>query len=122
MALIASYGGGVNSTAMLVWMVKNKLVVHHILFADTGGEKPETYSYVKMFSDWLVDNAYPEIITVKYATKNSNELTLEQDVLIQVINIMAEETYLYANDGCIHLIISSMIWDGVHLISIRLKE
>lgn len=46
------------------------------MFADTGAEKPHTYNYVKLFSDWCVKNGLPEIITVK----KENE-TLEQECL-----------------------------------------
>jgi hypothetical protein len=35
-----------------------------ILFADTGGEKPETYEYVAMMSAWLVRHGFPAITTV----------------------------------------------------------
>lgn len=41
--IVVSYGGGTNSTALLVGMVNNKIIPDAIIFADTGGEKPETY-------------------------------------------------------------------------------
>lgn len=73
MTTIASYGGGTNSTAMLIECAKRGINVDLILFADTGGEKPHTYQYVKTFNDWLIKNGMPEIIWVK----SPNE-TLEQ--------------------------------------------
>lgn len=73
--VIASYGGGTNSTALLVECVKRGIRVDVITFADTGGEKPHTYAYVEYFSKWLVAQGYPEIITVKANT------TLEADCL-----------------------------------------
>lgn len=78
---IASYGGGSNSTAMLIECAKRGVKVDLILFADTGGEKPHTYNYVKIFSDWLVANGMPEIITVNKVRANGEVLTLEQDCL-----------------------------------------
>jgi hypothetical protein len=75
---IASYGGGTNSTAMLIECAKRGVKVDLILFADTGGEKPHTYNYVKIFSDWLVDNNMPEIVTVK---KGGRQETLEESLL-----------------------------------------
>lgn len=74
--VMAAYGAGTNSTAMLIACVKLREPVDLILFADTGGEKPETYVYVKRFSDWLADHGYPEIITVKAPNR-----TLEEDCL-----------------------------------------
>lgn len=50
---IVSYGGGTNSTAMLIGMIAKEERPDAILFADTGGEKPETYDYVAMFREWL---------------------------------------------------------------------
>jgi len=73
---IASYGGGTNSTAELIECVNRKVKVDLILFADTGGERPETYEYVKMFSAWLVAHGYPAIVWVK-----APNVTLEQDCL-----------------------------------------
>jgi hypothetical protein len=81
--VVASYGGGTNSTAELIECVKRKEKVDLILFADTGGERPETYKYVQMFSDWLVNHGMPGIIVVKKTDKNGQILTLEQNCLQQ---------------------------------------
>jgi hypothetical protein len=80
---IASYGGGTNSTAELIECVNRKVKVDLILFADTGGERPETYEYVDMFSKWLVNNGMPEIITVRKVDYKGDILTLEQNCLQQ---------------------------------------
>lgn len=80
MAIIVSYGGGVNSTAMLIGMVKHNIKPTDILFADTGAEQEETYAYVKHFSEWLTMRGFPEIKTVKYKTKHGEELTIVQDI------------------------------------------
>lgn len=76
--VIVAYGAGTNSTALLVEMVRLGLPVDAILFADTGGERPGTYAYVAMFSDWLVARGYPPIITVN---KGGRQETLEEDCL-----------------------------------------
>jgi len=41
-----AYGGGVNSTAMLCGLRERNITPAVILFADTGGETPETYSHL----------------------------------------------------------------------------
>jgi hypothetical protein len=74
--IVASFGGGVNSTAMLIGMVERGERCDLILFADTGGEKPHTYAHVLEFSEWLVAHEMPNITTVKSPT-----VTLEQDCL-----------------------------------------
>lgn len=74
--IVASFGGGVNSTAMLIGMYERGERVDLILFADTGGEKPHTYAHVLDMSEWLVDHGMPAIVTVKKETE-----TLESDCL-----------------------------------------
>lgn len=74
--IVVSYGAGTNSTAMLVEMVKRGEKVDLILFADTGGERPETYNYAKMFSLWLQERGYPKITEI---VKGGLQETLEQD-------------------------------------------
>jgi hypothetical protein len=81
MTSIVSYGGGVDSTAMLIGLKHKGVNVDYILFADTGGEHQETYDYIQYFNKWLVKNGMPEIITVRYKTKDGIALTLEQDVI-----------------------------------------
>lgn len=73
---IVSFGGGVNSTAMLIGMYERQIPCDLILFADTGGEKPETYKHRDIFSEWLVNHRYPAIITVQ-----EDRWTLEQECL-----------------------------------------
>lgn len=75
--VVSSYGGGTNSTAGLIKWVNDGKPLDLVLFADTGGERPETYAYVKMFSGWLISKGYPEITTV------AHKETLEQECLSQ---------------------------------------
>jgi hypothetical protein len=75
---IVAYGGGTDSTAMIIECAKRGVKIDHILFADTGGEKPHTYQYVKTFSKWCIENGLPEIVTVK---KAGNGETLEENCL-----------------------------------------
>lgn len=81
MPISVSYGGGVNSTGMLCWMVEKKIVPTVILFADTGGEKPETYQYIENFDVWLQQRGFPNITTVKYYGAETHYETLEEETL-----------------------------------------
>ncbi len=67
--LVASFGGGVNSAAMLVGLRDRGIVPDAILFADTGGEKPETYQFIDKVNAWLRpvgrERGFPQIITVQ---------------------------------------------------------
>lgn len=72
---MVAFGGGLNSTAMLIIMRRLCIVPDLILFADTGGEKPETYLHINRMSVWCVGHGFPAIEVV--GLKKS----LEQDCL-----------------------------------------
>ena len=65
MKRIVSFGGGSNSTAVLINMVKHQIIPDEILFADTGGEHPHTYEFIKELNDWLTIRNFPQIKTLK---------------------------------------------------------
>jgi hypothetical protein len=80
--LVVSYGMGVDSTAMLVGMHARGIRPDLILFADTGGEKPETYAYEAVMQRWLASVGFPPITTVKLGTingKHGTYSTLEEN-------------------------------------------
>lgn len=81
MKLIASYGGGVNSTAMLIGLRERDVIPDLILFADTGGETPETYEFVSRFSKWLIAHDMPPIQTVVKTTKRAGRFRGANEVL-----------------------------------------
>ena len=49
---VLSLGGGVNSTALLSAMARKNIPPDLVLFADTGGERPETYKHVEHIWWW----------------------------------------------------------------------
>ena len=73
--IVSAYGGGTDSTAMLVEKHNRGEKVDLILFSDTGGEKPYTYEYIKIVSEWLVSHGLPEVTIVK-AVQPSKEMGL----------------------------------------------
>ena len=70
--VVASFGAGRNSTAMLILCQKLRIKVDLILFADTGGELPETYAFIELFSQWLKNNGMPEVTVVKRQESKNN--------------------------------------------------
>jgi len=80
-ATVVGYGAGVDSTAMLIGLTKKGVKIDFIIFSDTGGEKPETYAFIPVFSRWLVKNGQPEITIVKYKREDGEQETLEQELL-----------------------------------------
>jgi len=75
MISVVSYGAGTNSTAMLVGLFERGERPDYILFADTGGERPETYQHITIVSGWCEQIGFPSITTVK------QPLTLEFDCI-----------------------------------------
>lgn len=74
--IVLSYGGGTNSTAMLVGLMERGERPDLILFADTGGEKPHTYEHIETMQRWLRAAGWPTITTVR-----KEGITLERDCL-----------------------------------------
>lgn len=52
-----SFGAGVNSTALMI-LLREKGIEFEAVFADTGGEWPETYEHI----DWLQAHGWPVTI------------------------------------------------------------
>lgn len=62
---VVCYSGGIDSTAMIIGMLQNKIDIDIIVFVDGGCEMPHTYEYIKTFSEWLKNNGLPEITVLK---------------------------------------------------------
>lgn len=78
---VVSFGGGTNSTAMIIGMQQNNIPIDLILFADPGGEQPHTYEFINTFNAWLKAHGIPEIVPVCKYDKDGNRLTLENECL-----------------------------------------
>lgn len=74
--MLVAFGGGTNSTAMLVGLHERGERPDVILFSDTGGEKPHTYRHVEDVSRWCDLVGFPPIVTVRAPTT-----TLEADCI-----------------------------------------
>jgi hypothetical protein len=79
--LVVAYGAGVDSTAMLIAMHARGIRPDLILFADTGGEKPETYAFLPLIGFWLERVGFPPITTVRYSPTRATYDTLETKCL-----------------------------------------
>jgi hypothetical protein len=79
--LVVAYGLGVNSTAMLMEFAARAIRPDLILFADTGGEKPETYAYLSVIRPFLCKVGFPDVITVRYRPLRAVYHTLEEQCL-----------------------------------------
>src|SRR3989338_606513 len=62
MKYVLSYGGGLNSSALLVWLVQNHKPLDLVVFADTGNEHIHTYEAVRYYK------AFAETKGITFAT------------------------------------------------------
>lgn len=67
--VMAAYGAGVDSTAMIIEWLAQGHQLDMVLTADTGAEKPATYAYLEMFREWLDDRGIPSHV-VRYEPQN----------------------------------------------------
>lgn len=76
---LLAYGAGLNSTALIVGMVERGERADAVVFADTGGELPETYRYLAIMDDYLAVHGWPGIVTVR--REHNDGETLEANCL-----------------------------------------
>lgn len=75
--IFVSYGGGCDSTAMLIGMYLREITPEAILFADTGGEFQEVYDHVGRMNEWCKRVGFPAIVTVNAARPDAANLEEE---------------------------------------------
>ena len=68
MKTILSFGGGLQTTALVIMIAKGELEVDEVVFADTGVEKPETY--------WYIENYIEPMLKVPFVKVKSHLGTL----------------------------------------------
>lgn len=78
---IVSYGGGVNSYAMLIGLYHHQIPIDLILFADTGAEFPYIYQAMEVMNLWLSERSLPQITVVQNVDRFGNRLSLEMECL-----------------------------------------
>ena len=56
---ILSFGGGVNTVALMVLLLEEGAPLDEVVFADTGGEVPETYAYLDVARAYFEERGVP---------------------------------------------------------------
>lgn len=79
--LIVNLGMGVDSVAMLLGLHQRGERPDLVIFADTGGEKPETYAYQPVIDEWLARVGFPQVTVVRRPVGPAGYKTLEENCL-----------------------------------------
>ena len=67
--VVAAWGAGVDSSAMIVELAERGEPIDMVLFADPGSEKAGTYTFIPVFRRWMADRGIPSEI-VRYRPRN----------------------------------------------------
>ncbi len=82
---VVAFGGGTDSTAALGGWVERGLVLTQpidlIIFADTGGERPNTYRHIERMNAWLPAHGLPQITIARKTARTPEDVTLEGNCL-----------------------------------------
>lgn len=97
MITVVNFGAGKNSTAMIIAMWLKKEKIDAIVFADTGNEKAETYSFIEKFDIWLTSVNLPAITKVKNTIKGRRERKVIYPGLSSAANVLIWEQYNLAS-------------------------
>lgn len=79
--IAVSYGGGDNSRALMIEMVRRGIRPDLVIFSDTKGERPKTYLANAEFSAWLVSKGFPPITIVSEERQSLEEECLTANTL-----------------------------------------
>ena len=71
--IIVTFGAGVDSTAKLIKMWKEDITPDVIIFADTGGERPDIYAHLERVSKWCKKVGFPDITIISHVHSEYGE-------------------------------------------------
>ena len=81
MKYIISWGGGVNSTAIIALHLLGELEGKpEIVFADTGCEYPETYAYINVVGNMLIKNGWKVTVLRPYTHREFYGTKVKDDL------------------------------------------
>lgn len=92
--LCVSYGGGTDSTYLLIMLRDLGIRPDAILHADVGSEKRNTEEYIPIMNAWCIANGFPEITVVK------NNSKLYNSIHENMIRNRTMPSLAYGNKGC----------------------
>jgi hypothetical protein len=83
---ILSFGGGVNTVALMVLLTEEGAPLDEAVFADTGAEVPETYEYLTRASTYLEQRGIPlRIVSRRAPGRNLYDTSWQREVFPSAI-------------------------------------
>ena len=82
---ILSFGGGVNSVALMVLLLRERAPLDGVVFADTGDELPETYEYLDIAREYLGARGFDLTVVAKRNGKSLYETSWGRQVFPSAI-------------------------------------
>ena len=76
--IVVNYGGGTNSTALIIKAIEHGVRPNIVVFADTGSERPETYAYLDVFRHYLARYGMT-LDTVRWIRRDGSFTPLHED-------------------------------------------
>jgi hypothetical protein len=96
--IVVSYGGGTNSTAMLIGIrERGEQSPDYITFADTGSEQPHTYDHIKVVNDWCESVGFPPITIVK---PTQPKMVVDGSLFNECVRLGRLPSKAYGNGSC----------------------
>lgn len=95
--LVNSYGGGTNSTAMLVGFLEKGIRPDLTMFADTGNENVHTYRHLEVMQEWCVRYGFPEITVLK---NNLPQGVIDGTLYDECIRLGTMPSKVFGRSGC----------------------
>lgn len=93
--LILNFGAGVDSTAMSLKLLEHEVIPDMFIFADTGGEKPETIAWKDEFGARMEAEGWPALVTVQKNPRGSYRTLLENCIVNKTLPSLA-----FGRGGC----------------------
>lgn len=94
---VMSYGGGTNSTAMLIGLNERGERPDYITFADTGSEQEYTYRHMRSVNEWCAKIGFPEITVVK---PTQPQMVIDGSLFNECVRLGRLPSKAYGNGSC----------------------
>ena len=82
---VVSYGAGVDSTAMIIYLIKHNFPLDYVIFSDTGSEIPETYSYIPTMQKYLEKHNIPYVETMNRKRESLYDKCMRRHVIPSIV-------------------------------------